>query len=113
MSPVLTVDVAHPPRRPDAVEDDLLRAVTQVRNSTDLRVLKIVHGYGSSGKGGGTREIVHNWLYRNRSRFRVIIEGREFELTNRVVQEMRTAIGQFPDRDLGGGNPGITVVWVK
>jgi hypothetical protein len=113
MSHPVTIDVAHPPRRPEAVEEDLHRAVTRIRNSPDLHVLKIVHGYGSGGKGGSTKENTQNWLFRNRFRFRAIIQGNEYELHNPVVQEMMRESGQFADADLGAGNPGVTVVWVR
>ncbi len=57
---MLTIDVAHPTRRPDEAEEDLLEAWSQVRNSSSLHILKIIHGYGSSGKGSATKELVRN-----------------------------------------------------
>jgi hypothetical protein len=111
--PILTIDVAHPSRHPDAVEDELLRAWSQVRNSPTLRVLKIIHGYGSSGKGGSTKDIVRNWAFRNRNKFREIVDGESYSLYNAATQEMRKEVGAYADADLGAGNAGITIVWVK
>jgi hypothetical protein len=112
-SPMLVIDVAHPPRRPEEVETALLEAWSGVRNSGTLRVLKIIHGHGSSGKGGTTRTVVRNWLFRNRSRFKGIIEGEAYTVFDERVVSMREVAGQFSDRDLGAANSGITVVWVR
>lgn len=113
MSPILTIDVAHPPRHPDVVEKELLDAWSNVRNSSSLRILKIIHGHGSTGKGGSTRDVVRNWTFRNRKRFRTTIEGEAYTLFDADVQKMRAEVGQYNDTDLGHMNPGITVVWVR
>ena len=110
-APVVVVDVAHPPRHPDRIEEDLLDAWQRVRNAG--RVLKIIHGHGSSGRGGSTRDIVRNWLYRNRSRFRSVIDGERYSISDPETMRLRREVGAYPDRDLDAGNPGITVVWVR
>jgi hypothetical protein len=112
-TPILTIDVAHPPRSAAAVERDLLDAWNQVRNSPGLRILKIIHGHGSSGKGGSTRLVVRNWAFQNRERFRAVIEGEAYEVFDEQTAALRTTVGQVPDSDLGSGNPGITIVWIK
>ena len=112
-SPVLTLDVAHPPRHPDVVEQDLLDAWQKVRSSPHLFVLKIVHGYGSSGTGGRTRETVRNWAFRQRSRFIAVIPGEEYDLFHEDTARLRKEIGAFSDADMDSPNPGITVIWVK
>jgi hypothetical protein len=113
MSLLYTIDVAHPFRHPDKVEEDLMQAWSQVRNSPSLRVLKIVHGYGSHGKGGATRECVRNWVFRNRSKFRTIINGEDYSLYSAMIVELRRELGDYQDHDLNAANGGITVVWVK
>lgn len=112
-SPILTVDVAHPPVPADRLDTELTQALVRVQNSPVLHVLKIIHGYGSSGKGGVLRELVLNWVYRNRKRIRSVIEGNSYTLFDSSVQEMRKAVGDFQDEDLRNGNPGITVLWVS
>ncbi len=112
-SPLHTIDVAHPPRHPDTVERDILDALAHVRRSDPLRVLKIIHGYGSSGKGGSTKEIVKNILFRQRRRCLAVIEGERYGLLDADTQALRAEVGPFPDQDLGAANPGITVVWAK
>ncbi|MBI5474022.1 MAG: hypothetical protein HY961_16920 [Ignavibacteriae bacterium] len=109
----LSIDVAHPPRRSDVVESELQEAVSKVRNSSSLRVLKIIHGHGSTGKGGSSKDVVRNWIFRNRNRVRAVIDGEEFDLFDANTQAMRIEAGHFADIDLGKANPGITIVWIK
>ena len=114
MSPVLlTIDVAHPRRRPEEIESALLDAWETVRNSPALRIVKIIHGYGSGGKGGATRELVRNWAFRHRGRFRGLFHGEDYTLHSPATLELRKEIGQYPDSDLTMANPGITIIWVK
>lgn len=107
------LDVAHPPRHPDAVESELLRTLRELQNLPAPAVVKIVHGYGSKGRGGSTREIVRNWLFRQRRHVRAVIEGERYSLLDPETALMRTETGAVPDRDLGAANRGVTIVWVK
>jgi hypothetical protein len=111
--PLLTVDVAHPPIPPEEVEQILLRAWSRVRNSSGYRLLKIIHGHGSTGKGGSTRELVRNWAFLHRSRFRAVINGEAYSIVEMATQEMRREVGQYPDADLDRCNRGITILWIK
>ena len=113
MTPELRIDVAHPPRPAEAVEEALVEAVNEVRNSPDLRVIKVIHGYGSKGKGGTTKEVVRNWAFVHRTRLTDVITGEEHSLTHLPSLKMRSAVGQYPDSDLTSHNPGITILWVK
>ena len=110
---IYEIDVAHPPRHPDLVEQALLDAWMIVRNSTNLRVLKIIHGYGSHGEGGQTRETVRNWAYQYRQRFEEIINGEEFSQTELATREMIAECGYCNDDDLGRANSGITLIWIN
>jgi hypothetical protein len=85
-SPLHTIDVAHPPRHPDAVEHDILDGLAHVRRSNHLR---------------------------QRSRCVTIIDGERYGLLDADTEALRAAAGRFPDQDLDAANPGITVVWVK
>jgi len=109
---LLTIDLAHPPRHPDRVEEELLQAWSEVRNSPHLRVLKVIHGHGSHRGGSRTRELVRNWAYRNRSRFRAVIHGEQYGLSDPATMELRREVGLYNDSDLDCRNPGVTVFWV-
>jgi hypothetical protein len=110
---LVTVDVAHPPRHPDVVEAELQELWHRVRNRSEIRVLKIVHGHGSSGRGGTTREVVRNWLFRRRAEVRAVIEGEHYTVSNPVAVDLLREVGSMSGEDLGRDNRGITLVWVR
>lgn len=97
---------------PDEVEKALLAGWMHVRNHTYYRVLKIVHGYGSSGRGGSTKETVGNWAFQHRQHFEQIIPGENFELDQLATREMIAECGSIYDDDLGHTNRGITLIWI-
>lgn len=111
-SPMLTIDIAHPPTRGDELDIELSKAHRMVLADPGLRILKIIHGYGSTGKGGSMKDAVRNWGFRNCSKFRAVIEGEQYTLYDELVQQMRLQVS-YQDTDLETGNPGITVIWVK
>jgi len=110
---MLTVDVAHPSRHPEAVEAELLEMWHQARNRPEVRVVKIIHGHGSSGRGGTTREVTRNWLFKHRARFRAVIDGEDYSIADPATVELRREVGQDADSDLDRGNRGITLVWIR
>jgi hypothetical protein len=99
--------------QPEALEQELQDALSRVRVSPSLRLLKIVHGYGSSGRGGSTKATVENWAYRERNRVRSVIAGESYGLFDETTRRMRAEVGHYQDADLDAGNRGITLVWVK
>lgn len=110
---IYKIDVAHPPRRPEIVEKMLLEALLLVRNHAQLRVIKVIHGYGSSGQGRQTRVTVRNWAYTNRKHLLETIHGEEYSLFDAKTQSMRNECGTLSDPDLDSSNAGITLLWVK
>ena len=75
--------------------------------------LKLIHGYGSSGKGGVLRVQVRDYLLRRHSRgdIQAFIAGERLSIFD---EDTRIAMGLCPelrmDRDLDRHNNGITVV---
>jgi hypothetical protein len=112
VTPLYTIDVAHPPRPSSAAEHQLDDAWHHVRRSRQLRVLKVIHGYGSSGAPGSIRETVRNWAWGHRRHFRAVICGEEYSLFDDRTQEMRTAVGPYDDPDLGASNQGVLLIWI-
>jgi len=108
MKIILTVDIGHPPRKPDQVEYQLEETFSQVRNSSTLCIMKIIHG-----QNGNTKQIVRNWAYNKCHRLRGIIYGENYTIFDKQTQEMRNEMGDFPDTDLEATNGGITILWVK
>jgi hypothetical protein len=42
-----------------------------------------------------------------------VIEGETYALDDAATGELRLTVGAYADPDLGAGNRGITIVWVK
>ena len=80
------------------------------------KVLKVIHGYGSSGKGGalcvGLRK-----SFRLRKKEGVIkdsIAGEDFSIFNDTVLALLEALPELRgDLDLGATNEGVTILWLK
>ena len=78
-----------------------------------VRVLTLIHGYGSSGRGGAIREAVRARLsfLRQTGRIEAVIFGEDFESrTGRGRQLLRRCPFLAAHADLNRKNPGITVV---
>ena len=77
------------------------------------RVIKIIHGYGSGGKGGRIRGSVRRLLkeYKDAGRLTLYIKGEDFSIYD---PSTRYLIEKFPetskDPDLNNVNQGITYV---
>jgi hypothetical protein len=88
----------------ERVLDEALRS-TQLSGST--RVIRVIHGYGSGGKGGTLRTTVRNWAFRRRERIRMVIPGEEYSpldpTVGRVLQE-----GGISLPEMGPSDPGVT-----
>jgi hypothetical protein len=109
----MTVDIAHPPLSPDAAEEQLESALRSARQSAEIRVLRIVHGYGSSGRGGSLKTVARNWLYRKRSALRAVIAGEDLTPFDPNAQELAAECQLSISTDLGPATEGMTVAWVK
>ena len=78
-----------------------------------IRVLTLIHGYGSSGEGGANKTAVLRRLefLRHTGRVREVVPGEGFE--NRSGRG-RQLLRRFPflsaHRDLNRANPGITLI---
>ena len=113
MSPKLTIiDLeAGFPDRIQALRK-LESALAEARKK-QVSVMKIVHGYGSSGVGGILRPVVRNFLRQAKEKgdIRLFVTGESFSSFD---QRSKDLIHEAPqlllDSDLGGGNKGITLV---
>ncbi len=80
------------------------------------RVLKVIHGYGSSGKGGvlciGLRKSFR--LRRKEGVIREFIAGEDFSIFNNQVLALLDAVPEMRgDPDLNAANEGVTILWLK
>ena len=76
-------------------------------------VLKIIHGYGSSGKGGRLRTACRTYLKQQQESgpVRDVIRGEDFSLFSEATRHaFRACDALRRDRDLDNYNNGITFV---
>ena len=81
-----------------------------------VRVLKVIHGYGSSGKGGalcvGLRKPFG--LRKKEGIIKEFIAGEDFSIFNDPVLALLEAVPEMRgDPDLNATNEGITIIWLK
>lgn len=81
--------------------------------SSGTRVLKIIHGYGSTGVGGILRPVVRNFLRRvkEKGEIRLFVNGESFSSFDQRSKQLIAEAPQLTlDSDLGRANEGITLV---
>ena len=79
--------------------------------SGNVGCLYIIHGYGSSGRGGGIREKGRQWLHaqaRNGT-VKAIINGEDFDIFNAKARELKSTYKEL-EQLLKVCNHGVTVV---
>lgn len=78
-----------------------------------VKVIKLIHGYGSSGTGGVIRIAVRKELERLKKKglVRIFVPGENFEIFSTDTIKMLDECEKLRnDRDLGRFNSGITMV---
>ena len=81
-----------------------------------VRVLKIIHGYGSSGKGGklciGLRKSFT--LRKKEGVIKDFIAGEDFSIFNDATLDLLQTVPELRgDPDLNAMNEGVTFLWIK
>ncbi|MCL2365809.1 MAG: hypothetical protein FWC75_02050 [Oscillospiraceae bacterium] len=97
------------------VDDAIKRVTYNIKNAKPMGVsaIKLIHGYGSTGKGGGIRTEVRKYLERLKSKREIknFITGEKFSIFD---EDTRTAFlvcdALRRDSDLERHNNGITIV---
>jgi len=80
------------------------------------RVLKVIHGWGSSGKGGvlcsGLRK---SFVLRKKEKvIKDFINGEDFSIFNDTTLSLLEAVPELRgDPDLKATNEGVTILWLK
>lgn len=75
--------------------------------------LKLIHGYGSSGRGGKIRTACRKYLRQQAEsgRVRLVIAGENFSIFSEETRQSFRLCGELrQDRDLDGENRGVTFV---
>jgi hypothetical protein len=99
----------------DEARRSVIAEIKQARRDR-ARVLKVIHGYGSSGKGGalcvGLRKSFG--LRKKEGVIKDFIAGEDFSIFNDRVLALLEAVPELrADPDLGATNEGVTIIWVK
>ena len=92
--------------------------VEEIRKSKreGVCVLKIIHGYGSSGKGGALKHGLKKSfaLRKKEGVIKDFVTGEDFTIFNPVVLAMLEAVPTLRgDPDLSNTNEGVSVLWLK
>jgi hypothetical protein len=82
----------------------------------EAKVLKVIHGYGSSGKGGrlcvGLRKSFG--LRKKEGIIKGFIAGEDFSIFNEATLTLLETVPELrDDPDLDAINEGVTIVWFK
>lgn len=89
----------------------LLKSSIANAKSGNVGCLYVIHGYGSSGKGGVIREKVRQWLHaqaRNGT-VKTVINGEDFNIFNFKVLELKNKYKEL-EQLLKVCNHGVTIV---
>ena len=96
--------------------DEAIRRITyNIKNAGPLGVsaIKLIHGYGSTGKGGGIRTEARKYLDRQQTRGQIkyYITGEDFSIFDENTRKAFLICNELRrDSDLERHNNGITIV---
>jgi hypothetical protein len=81
-----------------------------------VKALKVIHGYGSTGKGGalcvGLRKSFR--LRKREGAIKDLILGEDFSIFDRTTLALLEAVPELRgDPDLDATNEGVTVLWLR
>jgi hypothetical protein len=97
------------------VREAMSRMQSELRRTQNegVRVVKFVHGYGSTGVGGEIRIAVQNGLMKRlgQGEIKSVIFGEDWRISNERTWALIKQIPELKqDSDLGRANRGITIV---
>ena len=96
--------------------DDAIRRITyNIKNAGPfgVSVIKFIHGYGSTGKGGSIRTETHKYLERQKRQgyIKDYIKGEDFSIFDEATRKAFNVCDELRrDSDLERHNNGITIV---
>lgn len=100
------------------VDEARRRVIEEIRRARKEKahVLKIIHGYGSSGKGGalcvGLRKSFK--LRKKEGVIKDFIPGEEFSIFNATTLSLLEAVPDLRgDPDINATNEGVTILWIR
>ena len=98
------------------VVDVAIRRITyNIKNASAFGVtaIKLIHGYGASGKGGAIRKEARKYLDRiaSQGQIKTYIKGEDFSIFDDATRKAFEACDELRrDKDLERHNNGITII---
>ncbi|NLH02343.1 MAG: Smr/MutS family protein [Clostridiales bacterium] len=97
------------------VSDAIKRVTYSIRSGSELgfSAVKIIHGYGSTGKGGKIRTETRHYLQQQKEKrlIKDYIPGESFSIFNEATRKAFSVCDELRyDSDLDRSNNGITIV---
>ncbi len=99
----------------DEARRDMAAEIRDARRE-GVRVLKVIHGYGSSGKGGTLRVGLRKsfGLRKKQGVIRDFIPGEDFSIFDPTTLNLLEAVPEVRgDPDLDATNEGVTILWLR
>lgn len=96
----------------DVAEKKVLFEISTAKRE-GVKVLKIIHGYGSTGVGGKLKESIGKLLElkKKAGSIKAFVNGGDFDIFNQSTREILDACNELrQDKDLGNHNYGITIL---
>ena len=90
-----------------------LQEAIEAARSDRVRVLKVIHGYGSTGSGGRLRVSIRAALRlaKQRGDIKLFVTGEDWRISDELAWKLLSICPELKkDSDLGRLNPGITFV---
>ena len=101
-----------------ALDDARRQVIEEIRRAKreGVKVLKVIHGYGSSSRGGklcaGLRKSFG--LRKKEKVIKDFIAGEDFSIFNETTLSLLEAVPELrADPDLNATNEGVTFLWLK
>ena len=90
---------------------DYLKSSVKLSKQNKYKCLLIIHGYGSTGKGGTIRTKTRQWLNAQvkKGMLKAVINGEDFNIFNEKVRELKDKYSELNSL-LRVTNYGVTVV---
>jgi hypothetical protein len=109
---VQTINIEQGMPTVDQARKRLIRAIDSA-NASGVRILKVIHGYGSSGKGGKLLIAIRRSITKRRSEGKVdrVIYGENWSIFDQATQKLTHEYPELHgDCDLDRYNRGITMI---
>ena len=109
---LLTVNMEQGMPTVEQAQQRLIAELGRARAS-GAKAVKLIHGYGSSGVGGKLRIGVRQFLgtKKRQNTIKMFVSGEDWDIFHADSRQLLESCPDLAkDRDLGRGNPGITLV---